>query len=1124
MMTMRHHRARVRAFLTIAFAAVVALAGNGSGFAQQAGSGFKATGLAPQSTHDLAANKSGPNARVPVIVQLEDAALASYSGGVQGMAPTSPRAMGDRGLDVRSPASQAYLGHLAAKRAQFEGAARGAAPSARITQRFDIVLNGVAMTVQPDQIASLAKVPGVRAVVRDELLHPDTDRSPQFIQADIVWRFLGGQSKAGEGVIIGLLDTGVWPEHPSLSDPDPAGDSYPAPPPPLSGTRACEFSGGSNPGPAFSCNNKLIGADRFMATYDALRPLLPGEYTTARDDNGHGTHTSTTAAGNGKVQASIFGVPRGTLSGIAPRAHVIMYKVCGDEGCFQSDSVAAIQKAIQDGVNVINFSISGGANPYSDAVEQAFLDAYNAGVFVAAAAGNSGPTPDTTDHRGPWVTTAGASTTDRAFTTTATLRASNGDSIRVTGSSVTNGISTPTAVILPPSGQELCGSVANVNPFPPGTFHGEIVVCKRGTTGRVEKGHNVFVGGGGGMILYNPTLQDLDTDNHWVPAVHIQSNAGTQVLDFLASHSGVTATFPGGEKSRTQGDVMAAFSSRGGPGQTLGISKPDVTAPGVQILAGHTPTPATFVGGPPGQLFQAIQGTSMSSPHVAGLAALLKDLEPTWTPGQIKSAIMTTAKRIVVKEDGTTPADAFDDGSGRIDPPRAADPQITFSDTGANFVALQNQLWNANYPSVFVPNMPGIITVQRTAHSELTTASEWGLRVVDHERDFVVTVPKTLAVPAGGNTSFSITMDARAVPQGEVRFATLELRNGKRILHIPITIVRGQPVVPLNKNCSPATFPVGATTTCSISATNTSFSTASVDVTDDVPHNLVVVHGSVSGATQTGNHLSFTGTLAGVQPPNVTIAPGASPAGYLPLSLFGITPIAGMGDETIVNFNVPAFTYAGTSYTRLGVVSNGYVVVGGGTAQDVQFINQNLPDPARPNNVLAAWWTDLNPAAGGTVRIGTLTDGADTWIVIDFNAVREFSQNRTDTFEIWIGVTGDAHPGEDISYAYGPLRGNGDGGLLTVGAENTFGNRGQNRYFNGVGTLPTNGTQLRVTGTPGAPGETHTITFTARGVHRGAWTNYAFMTSNLFQGVAVAFFGGVVTKVAGEDTQEGGPA
>ncbi|HEY3060859.1 MAG TPA: S8 family serine peptidase [Chloroflexota bacterium] len=1090
------------------------LTGNGAGFAQQPDKTFQATALAPQSIHHIGANKDSGTGKVSVIVQLEDAPLASYSGGVAGFAATNPRVSGARTLDIRSAASQAYLGHLAARRGEFENRARGAAPGARVTQRFDVVVNGVAMVVPADQVTNLAKVQGVKAIMADELLQPQTDRSPTFIQANIVWDYLGGQSKAGEGVIVGVLDTGIWPEHPSLSDPDPAGDPYPAPPPSIAGTRQCEFSGGSNPGPAFSCNNKLIGADRFMATYDAVRGLMPTEFTTARDDNGHGTHTSTTAAGNGKVNADIFDVPRGVISGIAPRAHVIMYKVCGDAGCFQSDSVAAVQKAIQDGVNVINFSISGGANPYSDAVELAFLDAYNAGVFVAASAGNSGPGADTTDHRGPWVTTVGASTEDRAFTSTATLRASNGDSIQVTGASVTAGISTPTPVILPPTGQELCGAVSGTNPFPAGTFHGEIVVCKRGVTGRIEKGFNVFTGGGHGMLLYNPTLQGTFTDNHWLPAIHVENDAGAAILAFLGSHTGVTATFPGGQKTAAQGDVMAAFSSRGGPGQSIGVSKPDVTAPGVQILAGHTPAPATVLGGPPGELFQAIQGTSMSSPHVAGAAALLKDLHPTWTPGQIKSALMTTGKRFVVKEDGHTPVDAFDDGGGRIDPPRAADPRITFSDTGANYVVLQNQLWNANYPSVFVPNMPGQITVQRTAHSELTTASEWSLRVVDEENDFIVTVPKTLAVPAGGNATFDITIDASRVPvttPAQVRFATLELRNGNRILHMPITIVRNQQVVPLTKTCSPATLPIGGTTTCSVSATNTSFDTAQVTVTDNVPDNLQVT--SVSGGTHVGNLVSFTGTLAGVQPPNVTIAPGTSPAGgYLPLSTFGVAPIAGVGDETIVNFNVPAFTFAGTTYTRVGVVSDGYVVVGGGTAQDVQFINQVLPDTARPNNVLAPWWTDLNPASGGAIRITTLTDGADTWIVVDFDGVREFSQNRLDTFEIWIGVNGDAHPGEDISYAFGTLQGNGDGGFLTVGAENIFGNRGQNRYVDGVGTLPVNGTELRVTGTAGAPGETHTITINAQGVKAGTWTNYAFMTSNLFQGIAVAFFGGTVTK------------
>ena len=147
-----------------------------------------------------------------------------------------------------------------------------------------------------------------------------------------------------------------------------------------------------------------------MSTYDALVGLLPSEYSTARDDNGHGSHTASTSAGNRGVAASIFGLARGVISGIAPRAHVMAYKVCGDQGCYQSDSVAAIQKAIPDSVNVINFSISGGANPYADPVELAFLSAYDAGIFVAASAGNSGPGPETVDHRGPWVTTVGAST------------------------------------------------------------------------------------------------------------------------------------------------------------------------------------------------------------------------------------------------------------------------------------------------------------------------------------------------------------------------------------------------------------------------------------------------------------------------------------------------------------------------------------------------------------------------------------------------------------------------------------------------------------------------------------------------------------------------------------------
>jgi hypothetical protein len=299
----------------------------------------------------------------------------------------------------------------------------------------------------------------------------------------------------------------------------------------------------------------------------------------------------------------------------------------------------------------------------------------------------------------------------------------------------------------------------------------------------------------------------------------------------------------------------------------------------------------------------------------------------------------------------------------------------------------------------------------------------------------------------------------------------------------------------------------GEQTHCVITATNNSLATANVVIVDQLAGPLMLVPGSVVGGNPSGNGVTFSGALAGAQPPNVAVAPGPSPAdGYLPLSLFGIAPIGGVGDESIVNFTVPAFLYGSQAYTRIGMTSNGYAVVGGGTAADVQFVNQVLPDPARPNNVLAPFWTDLNPAAGGALRIGILTDGVNRWLVLDWQAVREYSSARANSFQIWIGLNGV----EDISYAYGPLQGNGDLGFLTVGAENLFGNRGANYYVDGIGTLPVEGAQLVVSTTPPAPGETRVISFSATGVRKGAWQNCASLTSDTFQGANVVCVDGQV--------------
>jgi uncharacterized repeat protein (TIGR01451 family) len=1079
---------------------------------------FTATALQPSGRVEGDFAKAPvKNGKIGIIVRLGDKPVASYRGGVKGLAATHPNARGKRSLELKSRAVTAYRTYLKGKRDEFAQDLKRAVPGAVITHSWDIVVNGVSAVVPKGEMADVAALPGVAAVYPDLLLQLDTDRSPAFLGAPVIWNALGGQDDAGEGVIVGVLDSGVWPEHPSYSDPDPTGEPFSAPPPPLSGTRACEFSGGSNPGPAFACNNKLIAADRFMATYDAQIGLLPTEFTTARDDNGHGSHTSSTAAGNRGVAASIFGVARGTVSGIAPRAHVEMFKVCGNQGCFSSDSVAAIQKAIQDGVNVLNFSISGGTDPYADAVELAFLDAYNAGVFVAASAGNNGPTPETVAHRGPWVTTVGASTTDRAFVNTVNVTGSDGATLSLAGVSITAAISAPTPLVSAadaPTSDSFCA-----NATADGAFAGKIVICERGGgIGRIQKGFNVRQRGAVGMVLYNnaANVTDQETDNHYLPASHIQFADGQTLLAFLASHTGVTATLTAGIVGSQQGDVMASFSSRGGPGQTLGVSKPDVTAPGVQILAGNTPAPATAATGgqPAGELFQGIAGTSMSSPHVAGSAALLKDLRPTWTPGQIKSALMTTANPEAVKEDGVTLATPFDDGSGRIALNKVGDPGATFDVPGADYLIFSSQLYRANYPSLYVPSMPGLVTVQRTLRSVLSQAVSWKLAVKGASSDLKITVPTTLNVPAGGNATFNITVDARNVPLGATRHASVEFTSANRKLRFPITIVRAQAPVTLDKTCAPAAFPRDTNTTCTLTIANPTFSDANVSLTDTLPSRLELVPGSATGgAIEVGNGVQFNGLIDGATPATIDVAPGSSPFGYVAL---GVAPItcAGNCDDTGFNFNVTSsggVRYDGVTHNTVGLATNGFVQLGGLTSTTSN--NQNLPNSASPNNVLAPLWTDLHPLGtdgngGGRLRAAIVTSGTNRWLVFEWRDIFEFRGTTPKySFETWLRLGGAT---QDISYTYGLLGGTGTAGRATVGAENAGGTIGDSHYFNGAGTFPTVGGDLVVTSIPGAAGETVVITFQAKGVSRGDWVNYAEMTADTFFGTSIARFAGTV--------------
>ncbi|MFU8839466.1 MAG: hypothetical protein ACNA8R_01935 [Nitriliruptoraceae bacterium] len=448
---------------------------------------------------------------------------------------------------------------------------------------------------------------------------------------------------------------------------------------------------------------------------------------------------------------------------------------------------------------------------------------------------------------------------------------------------------------------------------------------------------------------------------------------------------------------------------------------------------------------------------------------------------------------------------------------RVADAGLTFDENGA---------------SLSIP-VPGQVSVEQRVTSGLPRAAAWRLSV-DAPNDVRITVPRSIQVPAGASRSFTIDIDARDVPMGEVRHAQLELTHGNLSATLPITIERREPQVTLEHSCDPLTLARNATTDCSITITNTAQDAATVNVMSTLPRQLALDPGSVvgaevvgngfrfsgtlGGAEVVGNGVRFSGTLVGAEPPGVAITPGGSPFGYLPLAGFEVEPLGGIGDESIANVSTPPFRYGGEVYDEVGVVSNGYAVVGGGTGADIGFVNQFLPDPDRPNNVLAPFWTDLNPAAGGALRVGVVSPDSNSneWIVVEWDKVPNWSNtSQVNSFQIWIPLlsnTGDESQTE-ITYAYGPELSAGDGGFLTVGAENVDGTKGAMLYFDRNGTLPQPDSSATVTWPEPEPepDQTHTITYRAVGRTPGAWQSCASMTGDIFLGTNIACVPGEVT-------------
>jgi subtilisin family serine protease len=731
------------------------------------------------------------NAKPYVVVMAADP-IAAYAGGTAGIAATKPSA--GKKVDRRSVAAQRYGALL---RGEHDRSMTQAGVTAgKKLHDYSFALNGYAAMLTPSQADKIKTQKGVVRVLEDQRRYPQTDSTPRFLQltAD------GGpydRGIDGEDVVVGVIDTGIWPEHPSFADDGSYGPSPIGPIP-------CDFGNTAhNPNDKpFTCNDKLLGARQMLETYRAVIGAAPEEFDSARDDSGHGTHTASTAAGDSKVLASIFGKPIARIAGIAPRARIVAYKGLGEDGGFTSDLAAAIDQAVADGVDVINYSIGGGASlPAAD--EIAFLFAADAGVFVATSAGNDGPDPGTVGNPAtmPWVTAVGASTQRRFFQGVVTL----GDGKRYRGASVTLNLASHPLVDAASAGSDIC----EIGKLDRSKVEGKIVLCIRGVNGRAEKSKAVFEAGGAGMILYNTTdVDDLFTDNHWVPSVHVDNTPGLAIKAYIASASNPTARISvrteNGRPRKTTfrpAPSVTLFSSRGPDTVAPDLIKPDVTAPGLQILAGNSPFPDPET--PSGELFQAIGGTSMSSPHVAGIYALLKQAHPDWSAAAAKSALMTTASPNIRDNDRVHRADPFDAGSGQVRPGgrwgkgSISQPGLVydaglfeyaaftcgmkwevFTQASCDFLDSQgvpSSPVDLNLPSIGISEVAGSQTVTRTVTSVATSNAKVTYKAsVSAPRGFKVKVsPSKITLRRGQSATFTVTVTNRSAPIGTWRFGSL---------------------------------------------------------------------------------------------------------------------------------------------------------------------------------------------------------------------------------------------------------------------------------------------------------------------------------------------------------------
>ncbi len=638
------------------------------------------------------------------IVRLRDLPVATYDGRTRGYAATT------RAAGAPAGAAAAYRAYLANRQQSALRAVRATGITAAVRHQFTEAFNGFTLKLTQKQAATVAGLPQVAFVQRSDLQRIQTDRGPTFVRADHVWAgtTAAGVPYKGEGVVVGVLDSGANTDHPAFAA--TGGDGYVHVNPRGPGNYLGDCATG-----AATCNAKLIGVWSW--------PVITGDYAGVRppsgeDYNGHGSHTASTAAGNVVHDAPLLGsslgdgdgTPTGfsfpTVSGVAPHANLVAYQVCyPNGGCPDEAILLAVEQAVQDDIDVMNFSIGGAERfPWDDAIALAFLAARESGIAIAASAGNAGPDFYTLSHVAPWYLAVAASTHDRLLDIPPKTLSLRGGATAPPGfvdepftsyggvsAAGIDGLLVDAAAF----GDALCAQ-----PFAAGTFSSDqVVVCLRGAVARLAKAANVQAGGAGGFVLVNAGYpsddDDLLNDVYPLPGIQLHSWDGQALLAWMgdggSGHRAVIgATAITSTLDPASGDQLADFSSRGPANSFLGHLSPGISAPGVDIYAAYADEHPFHPGSALSRDWALQSGTSMASPHVAGAMALVRQAHPDWSAAEVQSALQMTASETVSHGAAPPnvpgrPAGTYRAGSGRLDVLAAVNAGLVMDESASNF-------------------------------------------------------------------------------------------------------------------------------------------------------------------------------------------------------------------------------------------------------------------------------------------------------------------------------------------------------------------------------------------------------------------------------------------------------